>query len=187
MHYLFGLSIFFEKNFCSINHSLMVNGHFTHNTFYYFQAKEVEFVSSLIYQLNIHTLVYLGKQKEFLIHTHSDMFIYTYILVNEELDVTLSSLLISYPHIYIEAEGSPREILIRPLLALQLSRELRWSCPRTDFEDKYRELTMSTGGDRTPVLCPIRPMAHKLIDSGSVMQLALNFFPYLAFEGNFIV
>lgn len=41
----------------------MVNGHFTHNTFYYYiQAKEVEFVSSLIYQLKIHTLVYLGKQ-----------------------------------------------------------------------------------------------------------------------------
>lgn len=39
------------------------------------------------------------------------MFIYTYILVNEELDVTLSFLLISDPHIYIEAEGSSREIL----------------------------------------------------------------------------
>lgn len=75
--------------------------------------------------------------KGVLIHPQSDMFINTYILVNEELDVTLSFIHVAHPHIYTEAEESSRGILIWPLLTLQLPNELRWSSPRTEFEDKW--------------------------------------------------
>lgn len=38
----FGLSIF--KKFPVAQNIMMVNGHFAHNTFYYIQVKEAEFV-----------------------------------------------------------------------------------------------------------------------------------------------
>lgn len=54
------------------------------------------------------------------------------------------------------------------------------------FEDKYRELTMSSREGKTSGLCPVRPTAHELIVSGSVKQLAFKFVPRLASEGNLI-
>ena len=64
------------------------------------------FVSSLAHQhtppSHTHTTCIFGKiysYREFLIHRHSDMFIQTHTLVNEELDVTLS--FISFIHIFL--------------------------------------------------------------------------------------